>query len=220
MLICELRRQGLTLQEISDRLNRGGSRTPRGGLWQPRSVHNQLPKDATRMAAIVRALRSSDEIKDIADCMRASHCVYTWQRGTEWLYIGCTANLNQRLRTHNIIGKLEDVQDGDTITLWPFSDEHNAFWHEASLIAKHQPRHNIQNNPNGSQVQAANLNRVKGQNPIADALGISAKSLRRLAGIKTDRRKRNPVEEISMWVTASYKSSCSGLTIPINKFTR
>lgn len=188
-VICKMRLSGKTWQAIADDLNNRliSTRVP-GKMWFPSTVSNIAGGD--RMQTILAALYP--EQTDLQLCM-AVPCVYAWRRGTEWLYIGSTSQLLTRMRTHDVIGKHEPIQTGDLISLWPGPQEAIGA-HEMSLIRERTPKYNVVGLLGGDQIEhrAANWEREKAKDVIglASSMGISEKSLKRLAGDTTDGRKR------------------------------
>jgi len=71
-------------------------------------------------------------------------CVYEWKRGEEYLYIGRSTNLFLRLYTHNVIGKLEPIQEQDTITIYHCETEDEMIILEKKLIKRIRPKYNRQ----------------------------------------------------------------------------
>ena len=68
--------------------------------------------------------------------------VYTWSRGEEYLYIGCSGNMMLRVGGHNIIDRTEDVMPEDSIVFHPCPDYDTAAILEDQLIQEHQPKYN------------------------------------------------------------------------------
>ena len=67
------------------------------------------------------------------------HGVYVWRRGEEWLYVGASVAPLRRLASHNLIGRVEPLQDDDRIEFYP---SETFLVLEAQLIAQHQPKYN------------------------------------------------------------------------------
>lgn len=66
--------------------------------------------------------------------------VYFWKRGEQWLYIGSSANILWRVSRHNVIGRVEPMEDQDVIGMIQTDDYITL---EASMIATHRPKYNI-----------------------------------------------------------------------------
>jgi predicted GIY-YIG superfamily endonuclease len=70
------------------------------------------------------------------------HAVYGWKRGNDFLYIGSTGNFLDRVGSHNIIGKVEPVQNQDQIIVWPGSEDFmEVMAFEAELNRKFRPKY-------------------------------------------------------------------------------
>lgn len=70
--------------------------------------------------------------------------VYTWMRGREYLYIGCSTHGLCRVfdRNHHILRK-QEVLPNDKITMKFFDNTKKMRSTESNLIKRYQPRYNL-----------------------------------------------------------------------------
>lgn len=81
---------------------------------------------------------------DIPAALLVNAVVYGWRRGTtEWLYIGSCHGLLQRLQTHGLVGRDEEVGAKDWIVVWELVDRKAALALEKRLIKEHAPKYNV-----------------------------------------------------------------------------
>ena len=71
--------------------------------------------------------------------------VYGWFRGERCLYIGATSQGLRRLLNHNVIGKVEPIQEQDTFRFWAYEGEDGlGLYHlELALQRQHQPKYGL-----------------------------------------------------------------------------
>jgi predicted GIY-YIG superfamily endonuclease len=68
--------------------------------------------------------------------------VYGWRRGSDYLYIGCSANLLGRISNHNVIGKVETFLNTDVIDFWFESQTYYEL--EKALVREFRPKYNVE----------------------------------------------------------------------------
>lgn len=68
--------------------------------------------------------------------------VYRWRRGDEWLYVGSTRNVFNRMLTHRVIGKVEPLQDNDVIEFVECTDKLTMLLTEHAFQVEQQPKYN------------------------------------------------------------------------------
>ena len=68
-------------------------------------------------------------------------CLYTWRRGEEYLYIGCSTQVLIRISQHKIIGRSEPLQQGDTIEIYAFDDLQKAYELKAEWTIQYKPKY-------------------------------------------------------------------------------
>jgi excinuclease UvrABC nuclease subunit len=70
--------------------------------------------------------------------------IYAWRRGSEYLYIGQSLRVLQRLRTHHVLGAAH-YEKTDVIDVW-FCDPGERLKLEARMIKQFKPPYNIKGN--------------------------------------------------------------------------
>lgn len=78
-----------------------------------------------------------------AECSFNGIGVYAWVRRGEYLYIGKSTCVSNRLRSHGIVGRLEPFQAIDRILVWPMDSFLIASLAEVRMIWSLKPAHNM-----------------------------------------------------------------------------
>lgn len=72
--------------------------------------------------------------------------VYAWLRKTEWLYVGLSTSIYQRLFTHDTVNIKEKVKNTDRIVIWKCESKEQMVAFEKQLIKRHHPMYNVHMN--------------------------------------------------------------------------
>lgn len=89
------------------------------------------------------ASRQPDKVLSFRDVDSMSvACVYAWKRENDYLYIGSTENLLQRISNHHIIGKADQFRSTDSIEIWITSEDDLGIDLEYTLIQEFRPKYN------------------------------------------------------------------------------
>ena len=73
-------------------------------------------------------------------------CVYGWKRGSEYLYIGLSSNILNRIRGHHVLHR-DSIEETDEIQFWFTGTWVEAESLEKELIAKLLPSYNTIDSP-------------------------------------------------------------------------
>jgi predicted GIY-YIG superfamily endonuclease len=76
------------------------------------------------------------------DDFKLSYYVYAWIRNKDWLYVGLSKNVHQRIFDHNVIGIEEPFQITDKILLFNCSSKDEMCLLEKQLIRENKPKYN------------------------------------------------------------------------------
>lgn len=86
-----------------------------------------------------------DPTEEISSDSLLLPCVYGWNRQGTYLYIGVSKRgIRRPLGLHHIIGRKDQLLEGDRIHIWRFPTFEEAVIFEQKLINEHKPIFNIQ----------------------------------------------------------------------------